>query len=50
MKIGEDELKWGDSLTLLIEVDTILEDNVFIWKKRNTSRRIVIHQNNPKIF
>ena len=49
-EIGEDELKWGDSLTLLIEVDTIFEDNVFIWKKRNTARRIVIHQNNPKIF
>ncbi|MEC8458209.1 MAG: BatA domain-containing protein [Bacteroidota bacterium] len=49
-EIGEDELKWGDSLTLLIEVDSILEDNVFIWKKRNKSKRIVIHQNNPKIF
>lgn len=49
-EIGEDELKWGDSLTLVVEADTIIEDNVFIWKRRSKSKRLVIYQNDPEIF
>lgn len=48
--IGEDELRWGDSLTLVVESDTIVEDNVFIWKRRKESKRLVIHQNDSKFF
>ena len=48
--IGEDELRWGDSLTLVVESDTIVEDNVFIWKRRKKSKRLVIHQNDSKFF
>ncbi len=49
-EIGEGELKWGDSLALIVDADTVVEDNIFIWKKSKRTKRLVIHQVDDKVF